>query len=173
MRKVFDEFRKIQQHTDPGAPGRQWNDATNMVITGKALMQIQGDWMTGEFRAAGKTQGKDYSCMTYPGANGVAMTVNVWGFVDSHDPAKTEAQYRFLEANFHPELQVQFALDKGSTPPRVDVDSSNLPPWTQEVLQLLKKPNFVYPTPQLTVQQAGRAASGTSRASSGLTLNDR
>jgi glucose/mannose transport system substrate-binding protein len=153
MRAVFDNLRKIQQHTDPGAPGRQWNEATNMVITGKALMQIQGDWMTGEWRAAGKEQGKDYSCMTYPGAKGIAMTVNVWGLVNSHSDAKKEAQYRFLDSNFDPALQVQFALDKGSTPPRLDVDSSKLPPWTQSVLQMLKQPGFVHPTPQLTIDQ--------------------
>jgi glucose/mannose transport system substrate-binding protein len=158
FRKVLGELRKVQQHTDSGAPNRKWNDATNMVITGRALMQIQGDWITGEFRAAGKEQGKDYSCMAYPGAKGIAVTVNVWGFVDSHDPAKTAAQQRFLAANFDPKVQVQFALDKGSTPPRLDVDRSQLPPWTQKVLGMLAQPGYVHESPQINIDQDWKGA---------------
>ena len=33
-----------------------------MVITGKAGMQVMGDWAKGEFIAAGLTAGKEYGC---------------------------------------------------------------------------------------------------------------
>ncbi len=46
----------------PGSPGRNWNDATSLVIQGKAGMQFMGDWAKGEFTAAGLTPGKDYGC---------------------------------------------------------------------------------------------------------------
>ena len=48
------------QQVDPGSQNRAWNDTTNLVITGKALMQIHGDWMKGEWRNAGKVAGKDF-----------------------------------------------------------------------------------------------------------------
>ena len=35
---------------DEGWVNRAWNDTTNTVITGKALMQIHGDWMKGEWQ---------------------------------------------------------------------------------------------------------------------------
>ena len=50
MRQALKRFRQIEEHTDAGSPNRQWNDTTNLVITGKALLQIHGDWMKGEFR---------------------------------------------------------------------------------------------------------------------------
>ena len=38
-----------------------------MVINGKAAMQFMGDWVKGEFIAAGK----DYVCVTAPGTQGM------------------------------------------------------------------------------------------------------
>jgi glucose/mannose transport system substrate-binding protein len=49
----------------PGSPNRNWNDATAMVISGKAGVQIMGDWAKGEFAAANQTAGKDFGC--FPG----------------------------------------------------------------------------------------------------------
>jgi glucose/mannose transport system substrate-binding protein len=153
MRELLKLVRTLQQHTDPGATGRPWNEATNMVISGRALFQIQGDWMTGEWRAAGKVEGKDYSCMTFPGAKGIAVTVNNWGLIKSDDPNKLPAQYRFLDANFDPALQLQFNLDKGSTPVRLDVDTGTLPAWSKTALSLMNKPSFVHLTPLATIDQ--------------------
>ena len=58
FRKVAETYRKLHDYVDPGAPGRNWNDATAMVIQGKAGMQFMGDWAKGEFTAAGQTPGQ-------------------------------------------------------------------------------------------------------------------
>jgi glucose/mannose transport system substrate-binding protein len=50
------------------------------VITGKALLQIHGRWMKGEFLAAGKKPGVDFDCMNIPGTKGVVVTVDAWAF---------------------------------------------------------------------------------------------
>ena len=60
--KVAETFAKLRGLVDAGSPGRNWNDATTLVITGKAGMQIMGDWAKGEFIAAGQTAGKEYGC---------------------------------------------------------------------------------------------------------------
>jgi glucose/mannose transport system substrate-binding protein len=151
MRATFDALRAIQQHTDPGSPNRKWNDTTNLVITGKALMQIQGDWMTGEFRAAGKKQGVDYDCMIIPGAKGIAVTTNVWGFVKTGNADQDAAELRFAAANFDPQVQFKFALAKGSAPVRLDVPRDGLPPWTVKVLDMLAQPGFAHNNPHITV----------------------
>ena len=80
-------LRQFQQHTDEGSTNRDWNITTNLVITGKALMQIHGDWMKGEFRNAGKEAGKDFGCINIPGAQAVSVTVDAWGFIKNDDPA--------------------------------------------------------------------------------------
>ena len=47
---------------------QDWNQATNLVITGKAGGQIMGDWAQGEFQVAGQVAGKDYTCLPGLGA---------------------------------------------------------------------------------------------------------
>jgi glucose/mannose transport system substrate-binding protein len=37
---VAETYGKLRSYVDPGAPGRNWNDATNLVIQGKAGLQI-------------------------------------------------------------------------------------------------------------------------------------
>ncbi len=49
FRKAAEAFAKLKTYTDAGSPGRNWNDATSMVITGKAGMQFMGDWAKGDF----------------------------------------------------------------------------------------------------------------------------
>lgn len=150
MRATFDAFRAIQKHTDPASPNRKWNDTTNLVITGKALMQVHGDWITGEFRAAGKKQGVDYSCMPIPGAKGMTVAVNTWGFVKTSDDDANAAELRFAAANFDPKVQYDFSLAKGSTPIRLDVQRDGLPAWTQQALDLMAKPGFTHNNPNIT-----------------------
>ena len=47
---------------------QDWNQATNLVITGQAGGQIMGDWAQGEFQVAGQVAGKDYTCLPGLGA---------------------------------------------------------------------------------------------------------
>jgi glucose/mannose transport system substrate-binding protein len=42
FRNVLLAYKRLQGYTDPRAPGRNWNDATAMVISGRAGMQIMG-----------------------------------------------------------------------------------------------------------------------------------
>ena len=48
---------------------QNWNDATNLVITGEAGGQIMGDWAQGEFAVAGSVAGQDYECLPGLGTN--------------------------------------------------------------------------------------------------------
>ena len=59
---MAETYGRLRGYVDPGAPGRNWNDATTLVIQGKAGMQIMGDWAKGEFAAAGQTAGKEFGC---------------------------------------------------------------------------------------------------------------
>jgi glucose/mannose transport system substrate-binding protein len=43
FRKVLADFKRLKSYTDAGSPGRNWNDSTSLVITGKAGVQIMGD----------------------------------------------------------------------------------------------------------------------------------
>ena len=54
--KVFQAF-DVARGLAVGSNVQDWNQATNMVITGKAGAQIHGDWAQGEFQVAGQVAG--------------------------------------------------------------------------------------------------------------------
>jgi len=150
LKRVLGILRQFQQHTDPGATNRDWNITTNLVITGKALMQIHGDWMKGEFKAAGKVPGKDFGCINIPGARAVSVTVDAWGFLKSSDPAVTEAQKKFAAMVVDPKISAEFALQKGSTPVVLNAPTDNLDECNKIVLETLKDPARQKPNPHNT-----------------------
>lgn len=141
MRTALKRFRQIQQHTDEGSPNRQWNDTTNLVITGKALLQIHGDWMKGEFLAANQKLGTDFDCINIPGTKAVVVTVDAWGFLNTGNADTAKAQEDFAKLDVDPKINAAFVSKKGASPVRTDVDTSNLDACNKLVLETLKDPN--------------------------------
>jgi glucose/mannose transport system substrate-binding protein len=127
FRDVAETYKRLRGYVDPGSPGRNWNDATSLVIQGKAGMQFMGDWAKGEFTAAGLTPGKDYGC-TVLGDHGVAYVMggDVFAFPVLKDPARIKAQQLLARVLLEPATQIAFAQKKGSIPVRLDVDTSSL-----------------------------------------------
>ncbi|GAB5507504.1 MAG: ABC transporter substrate-binding protein [Rhizobiaceae bacterium] len=110
------EFRK-------GSNVQDWNQATNMVITGEAGAQIMGDWAQGEFQVAGQTAGEDYSCLPGLGVNEIISTGgDAFYFPKLDDPEKEAAQLELASLMLSKQVQVNFNLKKGSLPVRGDVD---------------------------------------------------
>ena len=84
FRAVAETYRRLKNYVDPGAPGRNWNDAVALVIQGKAGMHMMGDWAKGEFTAAGRTPGKDYGCFVLSNhGGGYVMGGDVFAFPKS------------------------------------------------------------------------------------------
>ncbi len=122
MEKVLATYKRIKDYTDKGAPGRDWNLATAMVIKGEAAMQIMGDWAKGEFIAAGKVPGKDFACMAAPGtAKAFTFNVDSFAMFKLKNEANTKAQKDLAAAILSPEFQETFSLNKGSIPVRLNV----------------------------------------------------
>ncbi len=122
MVKVFDQMRKIRGYVDSDFSGRDWNLATNMVMNGKAAMQIMGDWAKGEFLAAGKTPGKDFLCAPTPTAGG-AFILNSDSFVmfTVKGADKVKGQKLLAKLILGEKFQETFNLFKGSIPARIGV----------------------------------------------------
>jgi glucose/mannose transport system substrate-binding protein len=106
-----------------GSNVQDWNQATNLVITGAAGGQIMGDWAQGEFQVAGQTAGKDYECLPGLGVNEIISTGgDAFYFPKLKDPEKTKAQMLLASTMIAKETQVAFNLKKGSLPVRGDID---------------------------------------------------
>ena len=153
MKKVLGILRQFQQHTDEGSTNRDWNITTNLVITGKALMQIHGDWMKGEFRNAGKVAGTDFGCINIPGAQAVSVTVDAFGFIKNDDPTITESQKKFAAMLVDPATSAEFAAKKGSTPVVLNAPTDQLDECNMIVLDTLRDPAKQKPNPHNTADE--------------------
>ncbi|MDP5084900.1 MAG: ABC transporter substrate-binding protein [Yoonia sp.] len=106
-----------------GSNVQDWNQATNMVITGMAGAQLMGDWAQGEFSVAQQVEGQDYSCLPGLGLNAILDTGgDAFYFPVNDDPEITAAQKELAALLISPEVQVSFNLAKGSLPVRGDID---------------------------------------------------
>ena len=50
FKATLQTLRKFQELADEGSANRAWQDTTRLVIAGKALLQIHGDWMKSEWK---------------------------------------------------------------------------------------------------------------------------
>ncbi|MEC9405127.1 MAG: ABC transporter substrate-binding protein, partial [Pseudomonadota bacterium] len=149
MAKVFQAAATARDMSkDSNVQG--WNDATTMVITGKAAGQIMGDWAQGEFQVANQVAGEDYTCLPGLGVNEVIMTGgDAFYFPKVDDPAITEAQGELAKVMLSPEALVAFNLKKGALPVRGDVVLAAANDCMKKGLDILAKGNVIQSPDQL------------------------
>ncbi|RDL51397.1 putative sugar-binding periplasmic protein [Ensifer sp. M14] len=144
--KAADDARRMSKGTNV----QDWNQATNMVITGKAGGQIMGDWAQGEFQLAGQKAGTDYTCLPGLGVNEVISTGgDAFYFPLLKDEEKSKAQEVLASTLLNPATQVAFNLKKGSLPVRGDVDLAAANDCMKKGLDILAKGNVIQGTDQL------------------------
>jgi glucose/mannose transport system substrate-binding protein len=139
FKQVLVEFKKLKGFVDAGSPGRNWNDATSLVVQGKAGVQIMGDWAKGEFAAAKQVAGKDFGC--YPGFGPKSPYIvagDAFVFPKTNDANAIKAQKLLANVVTSPSAQVAFAARKGAIPIRGDVDESQLDICARLGLSIMK-----------------------------------
>jgi glucose/mannose transport system substrate-binding protein len=154
FRKTIEMFANMRQYVDAGSPGRNWNDATSMLITGKAGVQFMGDWAKGEFINAGLTAGKEYDCLL-PGNPGYMIGGDVFVMAKTNDPQQIAAQHLLAKVMLSKDAQVGFNKMKGSIPVRTDVDAGQLDKCAQTGLTAMKDPAAQVPAIDLLMTADG------------------
>jgi glucose/mannose transport system substrate-binding protein len=150
FKNVLTEFKKLHSYVDQGSPGRNWNDATALVISGKAGVQIMGDWAKGEFIAAKQSAGKDYGCMAGFGPKAPYIVAgDVFVFPKTDKPDQVKAQQLLATVMTSPEAQVAFSAKKGSIPVRADVDASKLDVCAQAGIAAMKEKSRQLPNSEM------------------------
>ncbi len=150
MVAVFAELRLIKGMIDPGASNRDWNEATNLVIQGKAAMQLMGDWAKGEFVASGLVPERDFGCDPSPGAGDAPRAAYVVA-ADSlavpklADPAQREGQILMARTAMDPAVQRDFSLAKGSIPARNDVPQDAFDVCAQKAMAIVRESKDLLP----------------------------
>lgn len=141
MTRAFETFRAMKSFSDPGSPGRNWNDTTALVLNDEAGVQIMGDWARGEFGVAGEQPGVDYACLPIDSENPFVTTGgDIFVFFKQDDPAVEEAQFKMASMMMSPRVQALFNVAKGSMPVRDDVDMSLADDCMKLGLEILADP---------------------------------
>ena len=152
FKNVLASFKRLKNYVDPGSAGRNWNDATAMLISGKAGVQIMGDWAKGEFQTANQTAGKEYGC--FPGFGPKSPYIiagDVFVFPKTSDANQIKAQHLLATTFTSPATQVAFNNKKGSIPIRTDVDAKAMDVCAQTGLQVMKDASRHLPNPEMLV----------------------
>lgn len=140
---VFQAYADARALSD-GSNVQDWNQATNLVITGMAGGQIHGDWAQGEFQVAEQVAGVDYTCLPGLGLHDVIATGgDAFYFPKSDDAEITAAQKRMASQMMSKEVQVAFNLKKGSLPIRGDVDLTAANDCMKKGLAILASGNIL------------------------------
>jgi glucose/mannose transport system substrate-binding protein len=139
FKQVLLSFKRLQGYVDKGSPGRNWNDATALLISGKAGVQFMGDWAKGEFALAKQEPGRDYGCIAGFGpASPYIIQGDVFVFPKTDKADALKAQQLLASVITAPAAQVAFSQRKGSIPIRTDVDASKLDACAQQGLAIMK-----------------------------------
>ncbi len=139
FKNVLLAFKRLHSYIDTGAPGRNWNDATAMLISGKGGVQVMGDWAKGEFTAAKQIAGMHYGCI--PGFGPVSPYLiqgDVFVFPKTSNPEVIKAQKLLASVVVAPATQLAFSQLKGSIPVRSDVDASTADLCAQKGIAIMK-----------------------------------
>lgn len=141
--KVFEAAANARKLAEKSTV-QDWNQATNLVITGQAGGQIMGDWAQGEFAVAGKVAGEDYTCLPGMGVNEYISTGgDAFYFPKLDDPEKTAAQLELASLMVSKQVQVSFNLKKGSLPIRGDIDLAAANDCMKKGLEILAGGNII------------------------------
>ncbi|MGH8262187.1 MAG: ABC transporter substrate-binding protein [Steroidobacteraceae bacterium] len=139
FRQVLLSFKRLRTYVDAGSPGRNWNDATALLVTGRAGVQIMGDWVKAEFALAKMQPERDFGCIAGFGARAPYIVQgDAFIFPKSGNAQALAAQRLLATVVTAPRTQVDFSAQKGSIPIRADVDPGTLDACARKGLAILK-----------------------------------
>jgi glucose/mannose transport system substrate-binding protein len=139
FKKVLLTFKRLRAYVDAGAPGRNWNDATALLIMGKAGVQIMGDWVKAEFALARQLPERDYGCIAGFGPRAPYIVQgDAFVFPKSGDAQTVAAQQLLASVITDPRTQVAFSIQKGSIPIRPDIDPAALDVCARKGIAIMK-----------------------------------
>ncbi len=141
VRKAIEIVRAFSNEATPESENRPWNETTNTVISGKALFHIMGDWMKGEWLAAGKVPGVDFGCAVIPGTRAVAVTSDAMGILGGQDADTDKAELDLVAAFVDPVVSARANQAKGSTSPRADASTEFQDACNKVAMDALNVPN--------------------------------
>ncbi|WP_429110283.1 ABC transporter substrate-binding protein [Aeromonas media] len=125
MVRVLTRFQQLRAYVPEKYAGLKWHQATNLLESGGAAMQIMGDWVKGELSASNYRPGEDIDCLPSPGSQGLfSYNLDSIAMFKQRDPAQLQAQGELARLLMTPRFQEEFNRVKGSIPALTKPDMS-------------------------------------------------
>lgn len=125
MVRVLTRFQQLRAYVPQKYAGLKWHQATNLLESGGAAMQLMGDWVKGELSAGNYRPGEDIACLPSPGSAGLfSYNLDSIAMFKQRDPAQLQAQGDLAQLLMTPKFQEEFNWVKGSIPALTNPDMS-------------------------------------------------
>ncbi|MBE8737112.1 ABC transporter substrate-binding protein [Aeromonas veronii] len=125
MVRVLTRFQQLRAYVPQKYAGLKWHQATNLLESGGAAMQVMGDWVKGELSAGNYRPGEDIACLPSPGSAGLfSYNLDSIAMFKQRDPAQLQAQGDLAQLLMTPQFQEEFNRVKGSIPAQTNPDMS-------------------------------------------------
>ncbi|MFM5804947.1 ABC transporter substrate-binding protein [Aeromonas veronii] len=125
MIRVLTRFQQLRAYVPQKYAGLKWHQATNLLESGGAAMQVMGDWVKGELSAGNYRPGEDIACLPSPGSAGLfSYNLDSIAMFKQRDPAQLQAQGDLTQLLMTPQYQEEFNRVKGSIPALTNPDMS-------------------------------------------------
>nr|WP_243296643.1 ABC transporter substrate-binding protein [Bacillus litorisediminis] len=131
-------FKKMLAYINEDHSSRNWQDASQLVGSGEAAMNIMGDWAKGYFvNNLNLSVNEDFGYSATPDSDGLFMVItDTFGLPKGVENA--EDVKKFLSVLGSAEGQDAFNPLKGSIPARVDADLSKYDPYGKDTMEDFK-----------------------------------
>ena len=130
---ALERFEEILGYTNPDAPSLTWQDASKLVVDGKAAFNVMGDWANGYYTELGMESQQDYGWAAVPGTDGTYQWLSDSFTLPKGAPHRDMA-IEWLKLVGSQEGQDAFNPVKGSIPAREDADASKYNEYLQSAL---------------------------------------
>ena len=130
---ALERFGTILGSVNEDYASLTWQDASKLVVDGKAAFNIMGDWANGYFTELGKEGETDYGWAPVPGTDGVYQWLSDSFTLPKGAPHRAEA-VEWLKLCGSLAGQDAFNPVKGSIPARDDADESKYNEYLQSAL---------------------------------------
>ena len=129
--ETLNTYKRLLSYTNSDYAGLTWDQANDLVISGKAGMIIMGDWTAGDYRAKKFT---DFGWTTTPGTQGIYDALSdTFGL--PRRAKDLEQAKNWLRLIGTPEAQDAFNPHKGSVPVNVHAGKGNYDPYLRSAIQ--------------------------------------
>lgn len=145
LEPVFERWQQLQPFLTANAPQSQWLHATDQVASGKALLQVAGNWVEGHLRQAQQsaaTAGVRFDCWRFPDTQAVVhFNTDALVFFAGKNVQQQQAQLQLAQFLMQPQTQVAVNHANGAPPARVDIDRHTLSRCAQRSISDMRMAN--------------------------------